>query len=544
MRHTSRSHLRRHVARTVVGTFCAALLPASALAATQASAGVAPGAPSIVAAAKGQTHILGFNHSNLKIKAGRTITDNVVVSPHARRVVLVQAKGPRGSRFVTQTTGHSAANGRFKAAYVATKPGNWQFRLVVPPTRTRKGAVTEPRSVTAVDLTAPGAITQVAAAATTSTVRLSWVNPKDKDFTGVTIRRAEGLVAPTTPAAGDGVTDTGKQATTFTDDGLTVDTDYAYALFAHDKAGNTTRTTITVRTQRDGVTGLEFTAVSRVSVALAWTNPVDDKFTGVVIRRNDGPIAPVDSGDGTFVADVPSPESTFLDTGLTPDTQYTYAVFAHDGNHVALGATLSVTTRRPGTDAVLKVNPLHPTGNNVTANQEIAFDATDSLPADNTTIASWSIDYGDGSTDTFSAGPFDPVDLNASHTYLSAGDKTVTLTVTDSSNNTDTDSVTLHAFNPPQVSVSTGTITPNGDGTSDVTFDIAATTPVGTAITSWQMDVSGDDLFFLPDPGTPAGPPPTSLVVPFVPGTYVIDFEITNDAGASVFATTVNLVVP
>jgi PKD repeat protein len=237
---------------------------------------------------------------------------------------------------------------------------------------------------------------------------------------------------------------------------------------------------------------------------------------------------------------VASPENTFVDTGLTPNTQYSYAVFAHDAQHVAVGATLTVSTRAPGTDAVLKINPLHPSGDNVTIGNEVAFDATDSLPADGTTISSWSVDYGDGSVDTFTAGPFDPVDLNTSHTYTGNGDKTVTLTVTDSANNTATDTITLHVFNAPTVSLSVDTIAANGD----VTFKVDASTPNGTAITSWQMDVSGDEVFFLPDPGTPAGAPDPTMVVNFAPGTYAIDFEITNNAGASVFATPVNLVVP
>ena len=54
------------------------------------------------------------------------------------------------------------------------------------------------------------------------------------------------------------------------------------------------------------------------------------------------------------------------------------------------------------------------------------------------------------------------------------------------------------------------------------------------------MDVSGDDLFFV----NAAGAPPAQLVESFAPGTYSIDLEITNDAGASVFAATVPLVVP
>src|SRR5262249_10824004 len=158
----------------------------------------------------------------------------------------------------------------------------------------------------------------------------------------------------------------------------------------------------------------------------------DDAFTGVVIRRAEGSTPPASATDGTEVSDVAFPESTYVDSGLAPDTQYSYAVFAHDADHVAPAATLTVTTRAPGTDAVLKVNPLMANGSRVTVDTEVAFDASDSLPVDGTDVVSWSIDYGDGSVDTFS-GPVGPVDvLNTTHTFAHAGDTTVSLTVTDS----------------------------------------------------------------------------------------------------------------
>ena len=98
----------------------------------------------------------------------------------------------------------------------------------------------------------------------------------------------------------------------------------------------------------------------------------------------------------------------------------------------------------------------------------------------------------------------------------------------------------MQVFNAPTVSLSVQDISPTGL----VTFDVSAQTPGGTEITSWEMAVSGDEVFFLPDPGTPPGAPPATLEVPFGPGTYTIDFMITNNAGATVFAVPVDLVVP
>ena len=116
---------------------------------------------------------------------------------------------------------------------------------------------------------------------------------------------------------------------------------------------------MTLRTGRFGVTDLEASSVTRTSVSLAWTNPTDDAFAGVVIRRADGPTPPASATDGTAVADLASSDDSVTDTGLVAGTTYSYAVFAHDGaSHVAAAAFTTVTTRGNGVSAVLAVNPL------------------------------------------------------------------------------------------------------------------------------------------------------------------------------------------
>ena len=93
------------------------------------------------------------------------------------------------------------------------------------------------RAVPTADTTPPGPVTAVQATVTTSAFGLSWRNPMDADFGGVMIRRA---VGPTPPTATTGtlVTTTAKSATSFTDSHLAKATQYSYALFARDTAGN------------------------------------------------------------------------------------------------------------------------------------------------------------------------------------------------------------------------------------------------------------------------------------------------------------------
>ena len=78
---------------------------------------------------------------------------------------------------------------------------------------------------------------------------------------------------------------------------------------------------------------------------LTWTNPGAADFEGVVIRRARGATPPNSPTSGTAVSDVDAPGTSHTDTGLAPSTQYSYALFAHDGvpNHAA-AATVTVTT--------------------------------------------------------------------------------------------------------------------------------------------------------------------------------------------------------
>ena len=88
------------------------------------------------------------------------------------------------------------------------------------------------------DSTPPGPVTNVTTTSANSTVQLRWTNPSDADFTGVTIRRAPGAVAPNSPTAGTAVAEATKPGTSFDDTNVTAGQTYSYALFAHDETPN------------------------------------------------------------------------------------------------------------------------------------------------------------------------------------------------------------------------------------------------------------------------------------------------------------------
>jgi chitodextrinase len=368
------------------------------------------------------------------------------------------------------------------------------------------------------------------------------VNPTDKDLTGVTIRGAVGAVAPASQVDGTAVTDTGRDDTTFTVHGLTADTEYSYALFAHDSSGNFSRTTaVTLRTGRFGVSFLNASQVTRTAVTLGWVNPTDNAFTGVIVRRADGSTPPASATDGTAVgADMLSPADSVTDSGLTAGTTYSYAVFAHDGaQHVAAAVTATVTTRGNGLSSVLAVNPLpwvH-TGDRVTVGTPVAFDGSDTLPAVGADLVSWDISYGDHVSDSFN-GSLGPVDiLNTTHMFADAGPHTVTLTVRDSDGNTDSTTLAVDVFGAPHASVSTSSSSP---AAGVVPFEITTDTPPDTAITSYRMEFTGDDTFFLDGDSAP----PASEDVTLHSGSYRVILSVTNDAGGTAVSAPVNLEVP
>ena len=105
-----------------------------------------------------------------------------------------------------------------------------------------------------------------------------------------------------------------------------------------------------VMTPPGPVTTVTATATT-TSIALVWTNPTEASLTAVMIRRALGATAPANATAGTLVIDAAKPAASYTDAGLASGTQYSYALFAHDGTPVyAAAATVTSTTTaiRPG----------------------------------------------------------------------------------------------------------------------------------------------------------------------------------------------------
>jgi hypothetical protein len=204
-----------------------------------------------------------------------------------------------------------------------------------------------------VDTTPPGPVTYLAATASPTGIQLSWNNPTDTDFASVTIRRAVGTTPPATDTDGTLVATVPTPGQSFVDDGIdNTGATYSYSLFALDNAGNVSlAASITVQsidsTPPGSVTDLT-AATSADGIQLAWSNPSDSDFAGVVIRRAEGSTAPSSPTDGASVTTTDATTSTFDDTEAMTGNTYTYAVFAADdsGNYAA-AATITYALPTP-----------------------------------------------------------------------------------------------------------------------------------------------------------------------------------------------------
>ena len=299
---------------------------------------------------------------------------------------------------------------------------------------------------------------------------------------------------------GDGMTGTGAMPThTYTTDG-------------------TFTVTLTV-TDDAGATG---TATTTATIGLGNQAPVADPngpYTGTV----DAPVQFDGSGssdpDGTIVSYSWDFGDGTTGTGVNPTHTYTMAgVF---------NVTLTVmddagATDSAGTTATIGEIVNQPPMANAngpysgTTGVPVMFDGTASTDSDGT-IVSYDWDFGDGTTMT-DAGP------TPSHTYLSDGIFTVTLTVTDDAGATGMDTTTATigpVANQPPMADADGPY--SGTVDSPVQFDGTGSTDPDGTIVSYSWDFG--------DGATGTGATPTHTYT--ATGTFTVTLTVTDDADAS-----------
>jgi len=216
---------------------------------------------------------------------------------------------------------------------------------------------------------------------TVNSIALIWVAPSDNvGVTGYKVYRN----GSTTP-----VTTIGTNTPNYTDTGLTPNTSYSYTVQALDAAGNPSAlsTALAASTLPDTTappvpTGLTAGTKTVTSINISWAASIDNVLTtGYKVLRN-----------GTVVnANVSS--TNYTDTGLTPNTSYSYTIEAFDAvPNVSLPSTALAVTTLADTTA-----PSVPTGLAAGTKTVNSITLTWAVPSDNVGVTSYEI-FRNGST--------------------------------------------------------------------------------------------------------------------------------------------------
>ena len=184
---------------------------------------------------------------------------------------------------------------------------------------------------------------------------------------------------------------TGPGATTFTDTGLTENTQYCYRVHGFNGSGNGDISTppvcrTTLHVPPGPPTGLTATVISMTQINLTWEDNSSTEDGYRIYRK---------IGLGAYallVDNLPPNTVAYSDMGLTPDTTYTYQVFAFNNGGESLGS-------REAGGTTLKAPPAAPTGLSATAltASSIRLDWTDNA----TTETAFEIDRSTDGGATF-----------------------------------------------------------------------------------------------------------------------------------------------
>ena len=254
-----------------------------------------------------------------------------------------------------------------------------------------------------------------------SAIRVNWTDNSSNE-TSFHIERKTGS------GAFSEIATVNANTTSYTDSGLQPKTAYSYRVRARNAAGGTgytnTATATTENTKPNAPSGLAATAKSSSSIQLVWKDNSSNEASFRIERKN---------GSGAFkqIAVLSVNTTSYNDTGLQPNTTYNYRVRATNPQGASRFSN-QATSKTQNSTAPPKANfSLNTTSG--TAPLTVSCNASASSDRDGSIVA-YDWNFGDGTT---GAG------VTASHTYQNPGQFTVTLTVTDNSDLTDSTTHTV-----------------------------------------------------------------------------------------------------
>jgi fibronectin type 3 domain-containing protein len=238
----------------------------------------------------------------------------------------------RGGAYVQDVTGSTTFTDN------AVSDGAYVYQVRAINASSVAGVTSAPVTIV-FDTTAPIAPTGVAAsAALDGSIAISWTAASDGSGSGIAryvVRRSQSSLPPASVSDGDATCQ--GTATSCTDATALNGKLYSYAVFAIDRAGNTSLAGVAPAvTASDQLApakpqGLTATA-SDASVVLKWAaaGPNDD-VAGYVLVAKQGTQPPGNENDGTRVCPaIVATSTTCVATGLTNGASYTFGLFALD----------------------------------------------------------------------------------------------------------------------------------------------------------------------------------------------------------------------
>lgn len=251
------------------------------------------------------------------------------------------------------------------------------------------------------DTTPPSAPTQLSASPSANNVALSWSPSTDNvAVVGYYVSR-NGVRIPTQyPITG----------TSYTDTGLAAGVTYRYSVIAYDAAGNLSdadtieASTIFDVTPPSVPQYVTASSSSPTSANLSWAPSTDNiEVSGYNIDRN-----------GSLVTTVTASTTSYADSGLAPQTSYTYTVSAYDEVDNTSGQSIPVTVTTPAPDLTPPTVPQYLTPVAVSASEVYL---TWQPSTDNVAVAGYYV-YQDGSQiATTASSSYDVTGLTTSTTY-------------------------------------------------------------------------------------------------------------------------------
>jgi large repetitive protein len=214
-----------------------------------------------------------------------------------------------------------------------TNGTTYQYAVQAVDTHGNASAASSPAvSATPADLTPPAVPTGLAAVRGDGQVALTWTANTEADLAGYDLYRDRVRVQGAVLGAG---------ATSFTDTGLTNDVTYTFTLRARDRDGNSSVSSAGVSATPTDLTPPAVPArpsavAGDTVVSLSWTPNRETDLASYQVLR-----------DGSVIATVTKPSTTYDDRSVTNGTTYGYTLKALDTHGNASAATTPAVTATP-----------------------------------------------------------------------------------------------------------------------------------------------------------------------------------------------------